>query len=596
MANISKDTKKFKIMHVCFGDFEASTDQEMHKPYCICFNLDGTERYYYGHDCSINFLKAMPNNTLIYFHNLSYDITFIINYLASIMDNPIIKNGRTYSLMGIFKTGDELRTLLFKDSYAIIPHPLKRFPIMFNLDSGKKEIFPYNYYSFNRSNQIYGNIDEALQYIKPEDKDSFIQNIEEFAKGSNPNEFNMRDYAIFYCKQDVNILYKGFEWFRSSLLKEFNLDVYDFVSISSIANRYMEINCYWNNSNLYDLANTPREFISRCVTGGRCMIRDNIKCKFDGNTLKDNSLNNGEIVDFDAVSLYPSAMARLYCLEGIPKVIPKEWLHTTYLLNHLFEDEQLKPNSRKFISGFFVEVLIQNINKPRHFPLIVYNPEYNNSKVIEDYERSCNTLCKMYIDHITYQDLIKYQGCIIKPIRGYYYNGNRDIKIREIIKTLFELRLRYKKEGNPLQEVIKLILNSIYGKTILKPIDTKYKFIKNNDLVKYINNRYNYIEEISKENISRAFCLAKEVKAYNKHFTFVPLGVNILSMSKRIMCEVMCTLEDMGLDIWYTDTDSMIMPLSNLEPLANEFRKRYGRELIGKDLGQFHSDLETFEY
>ena len=72
----------------------------------------------------------------------------------------------------------------------------------------------------------------------------------------------MRDCAVFYCKQDVNLLHKRFEWFRPSLLKEFILNVYDFVSKSSIVNRYMEMNCYWLNHNLYDPVNTPREFIS----------------------------------------------------------------------------------------------------------------------------------------------------------------------------------------------------------------------------------------------------------------------------------------------------------------------------------------------
>ena len=579
---------KFKREHICYSDFEASTDGDVHKAYCICYNLDGVNGYYYGNNCATYFLKAMPTNTLIYFHNLSYDITFIINHLSIIDDNPIIKNGRTYSITGQYKVGDELRILVFKDSYAIIPHPLKKFPEMFGLDSGRKEVFPYNYYTSYRSNDMFGNIDEALEYIKPEDKESFIQNIKEIAnKGAKEGQFNMRDYCVFYCQQDVNILYKGFEWFRKSLLQEFNLDVYDFVSISSIANRYMEINCYWPNHNLYDLANTPREFISRCVTGGRCMLRDNKKCE------NNNDLTHHIIVDFDAVSLYPSAMARLYCLEGIPKVIPNEWLNTSYLMSHLFEDNQLEPNTKRFISGFFVEISIEHINKPRHFPLIVYNPDFNTSQD-SDYERSCNRCCKMYVDHITYQDLIRYQGCIIHPIRGYYYDDKRDIKIREVIQSLFQLRLRYKKEENPLQEVIKLLLNSIYGKTILKPINTKYKFIRKNELPKYINNRYNYIEEITQEDSSKTFCLAKELKAYNRHFTFVPLGVNILSMSKRIMNELICTAEDINIVPYYQDTDSIHIHGDDLNKLATEYEKRFGRVLIGKALGQFHSDFTTF--
>ena len=91
------------------------------------------------------------------------------------------------------------------------------------------------------------------------------------------------------------------------------------------------------------------------------------------------------------------------------------------------------------------------------------------------------------------QDLVKYQECEIEVIRGYYYDGKRDLRIRDEVQKLFELRLRYKKEGNPLQEVIKLILNSIYGKTILKPIEVKIKFIKDTDAVRFLRKNYNTI-------------------------------------------------------------------------------------------------------
>jgi len=62
-------------------------------------------------------------------------------------------------------------------------------------------------------------------------------------------------------------------------------------------------------------------------------------------------------------------------------------------------------------------------------------------------------------------------------------------------------------------------------------------------------------------------------------------------MSKRIMNEVMCTAEDIGIDIMYQDTDSMHLYKDDLEPLREEFRNRYNRELIGSSMGQFHSDF-----
>ena len=572
----------FKREHVYYFDFECSTDG-IHKPYCICYSsTEGISGSYYGTNCAKKFLEMLPTNSLCYAHNLSYDICFIIGHLDRVCDNPIIKDGKTMSLIGVYHR----KMFCFKDTYSIISTKLSNFPRMFNLETGIKEVFPYNYYNSERTQENqYGDIVEASMYVPECEKEQFLENIKNIAQ-VNETQFDMRKYCEFYCSQDVNILMNGFEYFRESLLNEFSLDAYDFVSISSIANRYMEINCYWPNGNLYDLSNKPRDFMSRCVIGGRCMLADNEKQK-----------TNTNIVDFDAVSLYPSAMARLYTLEGIPKVLKKDQLEVSYLLGHLFEEEQIEPTSDRFISGFFVHIEITRVGKHRHFPLIVFNKEFQNTEI--ESERSANVCCDMYVDHIMLEDLLKFQDCDIKVLRGYYYDGNRDYRIRDIIRNLFELRLKYKKEGNPLQEIIKLLLNSIYGKTILKPINNSIKFIPTDKLTDYIRRRYNVIEStetIYTDNDEGCkFTQTKETKTINKHFNFTPLGVNILSMSKRIMNEVMCLAEDLGIELYYQDTDSMHLKECDLTRLASEYKKKYNRELIGKNLGQFHSDFAIID-
>ncbi|EAX73803.1 hypothetical protein TVAG_111730, partial [Trichomonas vaginalis G3] len=306
--------------------------------------------------------------------------------------------------------------------------------------------------------------------------------------------------------------------------------------------------------------------------------------------LSDNMKQKSEkklIADFDAVSLYPSAIARLYTLEGIPKVMKDEMLSTEYLMRHLFDDDQKEPIGEKFMSGFFVLIKITEIGIHRHFPLIVCDPELNTELNVP---RSSNTCCLMYVDHITLQDLIKYQGVKCEVLQGYYYDGNRDIRIRDEVKKLFELRLKYKKEGNPLQENIKLILNSIYGKTILSPIESKITIVDDKDAIRYAIRNYNHIVKFEGLDGSDK-TIFKLTKSICRHFNFCPLGVNILSMSKRIMCEVFCTAEDLGMDIFYSDTDSMHLYNEDIPRLAEEFEKRYGRVLIGKNLGQFHSDF-----
>lgn len=48
---------------------------------------------------------------------------------------------------------------------------------------------------------------------------------------------------------------------------------------------------------------------------------------------------------------------------------------------------------------------------------------------------------------------------------------------KTFIEKFFALRLKYKNDGNALLDnAVKLILNSCYGKTVQKDIDTKESF------------------------------------------------------------------------------------------------------------------------
>ena len=59
----------------------------------------------------------------------------------------------------------------------------------------------------------------------------------------------------------------------------------------------------------------------------------------------------------------------------------------------------------------------------------------------------------------------------------------------------------------------------------------------------------------------------------------------------------MCLAEDIGAMIYYTDTDSMHIDEDyvrgeNESLLGKAFREKYGHDLIGKNLGQFHTDFD----
>ena len=151
-------------------------------------------------------------------------------------------------------------------------------------------------------------------------------------------------------------------------------------------------------------------------------------------------------------------------------------------------------------------------------------------------------------------------------------------------------------------------MNSAYGKTIQKPIKNTFIYKKYQTIIKgkedYPLNKYlikNSAKVIDYVDITKNLAQIKTSKQIDDFATNTLLGVQILSMSKRIMNEVMCTAEDLDIKIFYQDTDSMHIEKSRLNDLKDEFEKRFGRKLIAdpdetkRNLGEFHNDFDEFD-
>ena len=275
--------------------------------------------------------------------------------------------------------------------------------------------------------------------------------------------------------------------------------------------------------------------------------------------------------DFDGVSLYPSAMVRMPgFLRGKPKVLTN--------LTYDFLKRQ---------SGYFVEIKNVKLNKFLHFPL--------QSEKINGIRNYTNEIKgSLYIDKVSLEDLIEFQGATFDIVRGYYFNEGHNTKIGSVIKFCFEERLKQKSKGNPIEQVYKLLMNSSYGKLIQKPIVTDLKFTNSEEKhKKYLSYNHNFIKEFTK--ICENKYVYKVQKSVNNHFNMCHIGSEILSWSKRIMNEVMCLAEDLDIHIFYQDTDSMHILDSQIKTLADAFYNKYGCKLIGKQLGQFHTDFSVID-
>ena len=598
----TENKKDVEISKVYFADTETDTSGPYHVAFCIAyseqdeiddnFNIiqENQEiKFEFGKDCLTKFLDNLENNSLVYFHNLAYDIRQFNEY---IIGQETSKGTKVMYAEIIYKG----KTIYFKDSLSIVSMKLADFPKSFGLDCGEKEMFPYKYYTFENFEKLAykGIISEAgKQELKHNwNQKIFEENLNKLGIAKD-NYFNMVEYVKFYCCQDVRILKQGFQKFRKMCWESLKIDVNKTLTAPSLANQYFTREIYEKIPDYYLYGGIVRAFIQKAVYGGRCMTRLNKRWSV-----------NEELADFDAVSLYPSAMNRLYCVKGKPEVLKPEELNTTYLLNNTCgEDEQ--PNKVKQISAYVVEIKITNINKHLAFPCVVYKDKETNTNKNDDIYAIGKTAV---VDNITLEDWVKYNGLECEVIRGYKWTGEKSFLIRDIIQNLHLLRCEYKKTKNPLQLVIKLIMNSAYGKMIQKPITTSTEFKRYHTKIfdkktqefkdDYPLNKYlikNSAKVISYTQVNKNLYAIKVGQQIDTFYTNTLLGVQILSMSKRIMNEVMCTAEDIGIKIYYQDTDSMHIQKNKINNLAEEYKKRFGRELIGKNLGQFHNDFDEVE-
>ena len=526
-------------------------------------------------DKFFNYVKKRTpegHRAVCYFHNLKYD--FVASLKKHILcSEPVIKDNSIYSV-SITHYGI---TIELRDSYKLIPSPLRDFTKIFNLpdELKKKEAINYTFYKMETLETINHNVDDYIKNFTDEEKHIFYEAMANKDFEYNIESFNANKYYDYYLKYDCLVLKEGLLKFDEIIQTitgtgcKTSLSIYDSLTISSLAHQYMLNNGAYND--VYKVSGNVREFISRAVFGGRVNVYEKVRCQ----AIED------KINDLDATSLYPSAMDRLTNEEmGIPKGKAKR-------IKGKYKNKDY----------YIVKIKITKINKKQRNPFIAIR-----KKDSIDYVNIITEPVEIYVDKLTLEDYIKFHQIEYEFLDGVYWNEGFNPNLGLLVKELFEERKRYKREGaDVIQNMIKLIMNSCYGKTIMKKSKTEIIYMNKNIFNKttkkwttgnetmnnYIYNNFNSIKsykDINDKQIELTKC--KMDTSYN----IAHAGVIILSMSKRIMNEVMGTASDNDIDIFYQDTDSQIMRNDDIPKLAELYKKEYGKDLIGSELGQFKSD------
>ena len=243
-----------KFRHVYY-DFECTqndicdkTGANIHKPnYCVamsscnkCGELpcnDCKEIHTFSgldkSDCLDSFCYWALNNpvnhgaTFIAHNAGRYDSHFILKYLIENNEYPsIISQGAKFLCI-------EVKTCKAKfiDSFSFLSMPLSRFSSTFGIDNIEKGAFPH---LFNTpTNYNYRGPLPALHYFCPDSmKPSSRSKLMKWHSEHSEDQFNFREEIKKYCIDDVKLLKKGCEMFRTSFIKDTGVDPFTTYTIA----------------------------------------------------------------------------------------------------------------------------------------------------------------------------------------------------------------------------------------------------------------------------------------------------------------------------------------------------------------------------
>ena len=458
--------------------------------------------------------------------------------------------------------------------------------------------------------------------------------------------FDVGKYSKYYCERDVDLLAIGMKSWEAigeqdATKNTFKgmppfekFDVYNFMSAPAIAQAVTEAAVRQGLKNepeknekpadcTYKYKGRLREFMLKCTTGGRCTLanekRQLVDCRKEdpkvaeliekskdpdrGLTAEDEKyLYQHLIQDFDARSLYPTAMSRASIPLGIPEVVyfgPKSQKTERWIFLSA-------ANGQAPDDGMYVITDI-TYDKKLAMPTNCWKQEKPEPRCRWNNEvpRGVMQLRKL----TDLRTMMNIQGAHFRVLGGLEWRHGKCDKIQQFMKDVYAFRRLNHSGGfdHPIQEAAKLIMNSFYGKNVTKIRETEEmffparvwtynketgKFTEHDgvkELLSFIKKNWRKITQL--QYMGGCFILklkSKDDAAYDVNF-----GCEVLAGSRAVICPVSAMVEQItGKPCLYTDTDSLHLYGWQVDAIAGAFKAYFGMDMIGGELGQFHVDFE----
>jgi hypothetical protein len=381
-----------------------------------------------------NFIKGLltffikrSRRLTVYAHNLSgFDGIFLMKHLLAFGKvKPLIFEGQIKSIeLTLNIVGYQGKTIIFKDSYLLLPYSLRRLCKAFNIEISK------GWFPFKLTNIYYNGILPAISY--------WNINIEEYETIINKFtglSWNFKEEAIKYCKLDCVCLHKILVIFNETMFHKFKINIHSSLTAPSLAMRLFKTEFMPENT-IFSIHGKAEQDIRQSYTGGAVdvYIPHSKIGSFFSKTWR-------TLYYYDVNSLYPTVMARGDMPIGNPTV---------------FEGDIRSINPEAY--GFFY----CEITSPEQLEHPILQRRIDTS----DGTRTIAGLgtWKGWIFSVEMDNAMKY-GYTYKILKGYEFKKGNIFK--EFVNTMYKLRQEYTKD-HPINLIAKLMMNSLYGKFGMK--------------------------------------------------------------------------------------------------------------------------------
>jgi hypothetical protein len=188
----------------------------------------------------------------------------------------------------------------------------------------------------------------------------------------------------------------------------------------------------------------------------------------------------------------------------------------------------------------------------------------------------------MYADRKWLECLVHHYELDYDFISGYWLEEFPNT-LQGLARDLWELRVHLRNAGDDVHILVKRLLNCIWGKTMWrgKPIHDEY--IEKEQLEQYIEEH----PLIYSHRKSGAKIRARLIKPVYQPWSRPQFGVTIINYSRAVMQDLIYKAVDRGVDVYYCNTDSILIKKEDLHP---DWMK------LSEELGRFHLEYEMKKF